>query len=336
MFLIRFSLIATLFLLSSCNNNCVDLEIDLPKKNIAIKVDHLEEDLFSQATNSLSKHELLLKKYGTLYVLFYAQMLNEGDPYKDNAPTILNNYINHSSTQEIKKETKTQFKDFNPYKESIEKAFKYVNHYYPDSSIPIITTFYSNFNANVIEVNNRIAIGLEMYLGEENKVVKSLSPDFFPLFIKKKMNHEFLVTDVMHCYFHNRFYENLGDDFISEIISLGKIMYYIEATTPSVDEHLKFRYSKEELEWCNSNEMNIWEVIINSNLLYSKDKKQITPFISEAPFTKGLPQESPSKVGVWLGYKIVKDYVEANCIDVLDLQLEKDVRKILKSYKPNE
>ena len=63
----------------------------------------------------------LLKKYGTLYVLFYAQMLNEGDPYKDNAPTILNNYINHSSTQEIKKETETQFKDFNPYKESIEK-----------------------------------------------------------------------------------------------------------------------------------------------------------------------------------------------------------------------
>ena len=97
--------------------------------------------------------------------------------------------------------------------------------------------------------------------------------------------------------------------------------------TPAVDEHLKFRYSKEELEWCNSNEMNIWEVIINSNLLYSKDKKQITPFISEAPFTKGLPQESPSKVGVWLGYKIVKDYVEANCIDVLDFAIRKRCQK---------
>ena len=150
------------------------------------------------------------------------------------------------------------------------------------------------------------------------------------------MKSDFLVTDVMHCFLHNRFYSSLGDDFISKIIALGKIMYLIEVMTPSLDENLKFRYSKDELAWCKNNEMNIWKLIVNGNLLYSKDKKEINPFISESPFTKGLPQESPSKVGVWLGYKIVKDYVEANCVDVLDLHLEKNVRKILKSYKPNE
>ena len=64
MFLIRFSLIGTLFFLCACNNNCIDLEIDLSNQNIDVKVDHLETDLFSETTNSLSKHELLLKKYG--------------------------------------------------------------------------------------------------------------------------------------------------------------------------------------------------------------------------------------------------------------------------------
>ena len=336
MFIIRFLLITTLFILTSCTKNCIDNDVALEEINPNIKFEHLEKDLFSEQINALSKHNYLLNKYGSLYVLFYAQMLNEGDPYNEKAPTILNNYINHSSTQEIYKETTSDFKNFNEYEKSITKAFKHINYYFPDSSLPIITTFYSNFNANVIEVNNRIAIGLEMYLGPDNNVVKNLSPDFFPLFIKRKMKSDFLVTDVIHCFIHNRFYNNLGDDFISEIVALGKVMYLIEVMTPTIDEHLKFRYSKEELAWCENNEMNIWEVIINGNLIYSKDKKQITSFISESPFTKGLPQDSPSKVGVWLGYKIVKDYVESNCIDILDLHLEKDVRKILKSYNPNE
>jgi hypothetical protein len=336
MFIIRFLLLTALFILTSCNKNCIDNEVDLEAINLNIKFEHLEKDLFSDKINPLSKHNFLLKKYGTLYELFYAQMLNEGNPYNEKAPAILNNYINHSSTQEIYKETTTEFENFDSYENSITKAFKRVNYYFPDSSLPIITTYYSNFNANVIETNSRIAIGIEMYLGPENNIVKNLSPDYFPVFIKEKMKSDFLVTDVMHCFLHNRFYSSLGDDFISKIIALGKIMYLIEVMTPSSDENLKFRYSKDELAWCENNEMNIWELIVNGNLLYTKDKKEINPFISESPFTKGLPQESPSKVGVWLGYKIVKDYVEANCIDVLDLNLEKIVRKILKSYNPNE
>ena len=70
--------------------------------------------------------------------------------------------------------------------------------------------------------------------------------------------------------------------------------------------------------------------------MYSKDQKKINQFISIAPYTKGLPKESPGAVGIWLGYKIVKDYVEANCVDIQDLVTEKNVRKILKAYHPNE
>ena len=106
--------------------------------------------------------------------------------------------------------------------------------------------------------------------------------------------------------------------------------------TPEDDKNLKFRYSNDELAWCQQNEKNIWETVVNQNLLYSKDKKQLNHFISIAPFTKGLPKESPSGVGIWLGYRIVKDYVEKNCVDVKALINEKNVKNILKSYNPNE
>ncbi len=336
MFIIRIILIASLLLVLSCSKNCIDYNINVDNQKISLKYNHLEKELFSAEIDNEAKHNYLIHKYDRLYSLFYSQMLNEGNPFSENAPIRLKTFIEHPSTSEISSTILTYFSDFSTYEKEINSAFKHFNYYFPDSTLPSITTLYSNFNANTIEVDKTIAIGLEMYLGENNKIVKSLPSDYFPEFIKQKMNAQYLVSDVMHCLLHNRFYTSLGDDFLSEIVSLGKISYLIEVMTPNEDENLKFRYSKDELIWCQENERNIWETVVNENLLYSKDKKLLNHFISLAPYTKGLPKESPSRVGVWLGYKIVKDYVESNCIDIQSLVNEKNAKKILKSYHPNE
>ena len=104
---------------------------------------------------------------------------------------------------------------------------------------------------------------------------------------------------------------------------------------PNEEEYLKIKYTADELSWCKENESNIWQTIINQEILYSKDIKIINNFIGDAPSTKGLPSESPSRVGSWLGYRIVTDYANKNCASLEEVIKEKNVRKILKSYKPN-
>ena len=336
MFISRISIILFIFLFTQCSENCINLDVDIKNRDIDLKYFQFEKELFSSKMQNLAKHHFLLEKYKRLYALFYAEMLNEGNPYSEKAPNRLQQFIEHPSTEQISSSVFEQFKDFSTYQNKIESAFKHFNYYFPDSSLPSITTMYTNFNANTIEVDNTIAIGLEMYLGEKNTIIQSLPSDYFPQFVKQKMNPNFLVSDVIHCVLHNRFHQQLGEDFLSEIVSLGKISYLIEVMTPEDDKNLKFRYSNDELAWCQQNEKNIWETVVNQNLLYSKDKKQLNHFISTAPFTKGLPKESPSGVGIWLGYRIVKDYVEKNCIDVKALINEKNVKNILKSYNPNE
>ncbi|HRE95399.1 MAG TPA: gliding motility lipoprotein GldB, partial [Flavobacteriales bacterium] len=68
---------------------------------------------------------------------------------------------------------------------------------------------------------------------------------------------------------------------------------------------------------------------------YTTDQMEIRKFCDESPFTSGLPQNSPGRVGNWLGWMIVraymKDHPELKLPDLLD---EKNERKILKSYKP--
>ena len=110
----------------------------------------------------------------------------------------------------------------------------------------------------------------------------------------------------------------------------------MDAILPNKSDAIKIGYTEAELNWCETNEVNIWEILINEKLLYSKDQKKIAQFTTNGPFTKGLPEESPSMVGVWIGWQMVRDYVEDTGVSIVDLLAETNHRKILKSYNPNE
>jgi uncharacterized protein YjaZ len=98
-------------------------------------------------------------------------------------------------------------------------------------------------------------------------------------------------------------------------------------------------YTKEQLEWCIKNESNIWAFFIEQKLLYSTVVQQYIKYISDGPTTNGLPKESPAKIGAWIGWQIVKAYMNNNpAITLEQLLKEKDAQKILNNsnYKPKK
>ena len=328
-------IISFFFILNACSSDCINLDIDVNNINIELKTERMEKVLFDRnQKNIFDKHRLLLNKYYNLYSLFFSRMINEGNPRDKDAHLKLSPFLSDSSILLTYNNIDTQFKDFKSYTKKLESAFKHYKYYFPDSSLPIITTFYSNFNATVIELDSRLCVGLDMYLGADNEIVKMLSPRALPQFIKDKMDSKYLVSDIMFGFLFNRYSQKLGDDFLSEIISQGKTLYLLNAMMPDEEEYIKIKYTADELLWCKENESNIWQTIINQEILYTKDIKTINNFIGDAPSTKGLPDESPSRVGSWLGYKIVTDFANKNCSSLEELINEKNVRKILKSYNP--
>ena len=56
--------------------------------------------------------------------------------------------------------------------------------------------------------------------------------------------------------------------------------------------------------------------------------------LHEGPFSAGLPQESPDRMGQFLGYQMVKKYMEKEGI-TLDELVKVPYNTILQSYKPN-
>ena len=180
----------------------------------------MEQELFQpESDNILKTHDYLLEKYGSLYQLFFESMLGEGSVNDPMASTYLEKFIRNKDMQHFYNEINTKFHDFDVYENEFRDAFKHYKYYFPDSTIPEIVTFYSNFNANAFPLGNRLGIGLDMYLGTENEIVKSIPTASLPQFIKDKMDSTFLVADGIKYWLFNRFFEDDNPDFLAEIIS---------------------------------------------------------------------------------------------------------------------
>ncbi|CAG5085741.1 gliding motility lipoprotein GldB [Parvicella tangerina] len=331
--LIALSILLTLF---SCDSN--PLDVDVSGIEIDMKVDRMEEEVFNTKKGFSQLNQELWQKYGMLYEAFLIDMLGEVPPTNPHAAASLESFVNHPDMRAIYEDIESKFADFSVYEQKIEESFKYYKYYFPDSLVPDLVTFYSNFNANVFPYQDRIGIGLDMYLGSNHELVKSLPSDIFPQYLKDKMDSKYLVADVMKAWLMNRFFDHLhdGEDFLSSIITLGKVMYLLDAMMPFEEDYVKFGCSKEQMEWCKFHEQNIWKTIVDEKVLYSKDKAVILQYVSEGPFTKGMPHESPGRVGVWLGWQIVRDYVEQNEVSVLELLKPIGPKVILKSYSQGD
>jgi uncharacterized protein YjaZ len=96
-------------------------------------------------------------------------------------------------------------------------------------------------------------------------------------------------------------------------------------------------YSAEQMQWVKDNELNIWVHLLDNNLLYSTKSKDYFKLINPSPSSPGMPKKSPGRAANWMGYKIVKKFMEKNAnFSLQDLISAKDAQFLLEDskYKP--
>jgi uncharacterized protein YjaZ len=77
--------------------------------------------------------------------------------------------------------------------------------------------------------------------------------------------------------------------------------------------------------------------MIENNLLFSQEESVYRNYIQESPFTKPFGNVSPGRFGLFLGWKIVKAYMENNPnITLEQLMQTTDLQMILNksAFKP--
>ena len=122
------------------------------------------------------------------------------------------------------------------------------------------------------------------------------------------------------------------------IIDEGKKMYLLDLYLPKTSDVIKMGYSDEKYSWVLQNQAFIWTYFVENSLLFSTDPNLQSRFIEPAPFSKfymDFDRESPGRIGVWLGWQIVRSFMENNNVTLQQL-LQTNAEEIFKKskYKP--
>jgi hypothetical protein len=324
-----------LLIFSSCGGN--HLKVDVTNVVIPeVKINRLEQDIFTiDTTNIKTATEKLQTKYGHFYSSFIAQIINNGGLRDSSYLFRIKQFISDRDMHEAYTQCEKKYANLDFLNEQLTETFKHFKYYFPKRNLPKPITMMSGFNFSVVMMDSTLALGLEMYLGSNNQFYQMLT---LPHYKTAFMNKDNIVPDAVHAWLMTEFPYNMNKiDFLSEITYMGKIMYLTDALLPNVHDSLKIQYTQPQFDYCKQNEFNIWSYFAAQKLLYNTDQAEIMKFTTEGPFTSAFSKEAPPRIGHWIGWQIIKQFMKNNPdVSIEQLMKETDAQKILSKakYKP--
>ena len=155
-----------------------------------LTINRMEEDVFNMDTIHINDEvKKLRSKYGKFFNSYIIGILNNGGMPDSSKTNMLKRFISDRDMREAYTDCKKQYADIDFLKQDFTDCFKYHKHYFPKKNLPKVVTMMSGFNYSVVTLDSTIAIGLEMYLGADNKFYNALGLPFY----KKKNMHLFSV-----------------------------------------------------------------------------------------------------------------------------------------------
>ena len=330
----HFICVATLLsLVVSCKSDKYDVDISGIKADIRMK--RLEKDLFTINPDEIPLAVPGLKeKYGDFLQLF-SYVINTGDVNDSSFSDFLIRFTTDKLNNEVYNLTETVFPDMSETEERLSKAFRYYKYYFPEKSIPEVFTCISGFNNSIITGANMIGICLDRYLGADC--------DFYPRlgiykYLSDRMTPSYIVPDCILGWGTSEWsYQGAGyskDNVLAQIVHEGKLKYYQKCMIPDVTDEILFGFKADQMEFCLNNEDQMWQYLLEHDLLFSTDQLVIRKLTGEAPFTSYFTNESPGRAAVWIGFRIVESYMDKNSdISLDELMNNTDVQNILEKAK---
>lgn len=240
--------------------------------------------------------------------------------------------------RELYKEVEKRYDNFDLEKEGIENLFKYIKYYYPKTVTPKVVTVIQDMDADYKTIyapdKNMLIISLELYMGKSHKFYE------YPEYMKKTFEPNQILPDIVESFAFYKVKPPTDREFLSQVIYAGKKLYLKDVLLPKVSDEDKICYTSDELKWCEENDVDIWRFFVEEKLLYSTDSKLVQRFIAPSPFSKfgrDNDKDTPPRIGAWIGWQIVRAFMENNNVSVPELMVmdAKDIFQRSK-YKPTK
>lgn len=313
------SLFTLLVVLSSCDKkNKIEKEIEeIP---VTINVERFDKIFYESPVENLQNVK-------NKYPYFFPSQTPD---------SVWVNKIKNPLYRELYSEVQKKYSNFEKVNSDLEALFQHIKYYFSNTKTPKVVTLISemDYQNKAIYTDSLVLISLDLYLGKNHKFYE------FPEYLKQNFEQNQIMPDIVSSFSITKIPYGNNRNLLSQMVYAGKQLYLKDVLLPETSDAEKMGYTPEQITWCQENESYMWRYFMQEQLLYSTDSKLSTRFINTAPFSKfylEIDNESPGRVGTWVGWQIVRSFMNNNDVNLQEL-LQMDPIEIFQNskYKPKK
>ncbi|MDL2223220.1 gliding motility protein GldB [Bacteroidales bacterium OttesenSCG-928-M11] len=316
------------FVFSSCNKRTVYGEV--PAEWEIIRFDKV---LYEYLTNAESSDKDL-EKYSDFLDEFGRNVIKIGGVDSLGFYERLRNYFSEPTLMRLYADQQLVFSETEDLNRELAHGMTTLLNAFPEIDKPQIYMHVSGLEQNVILTDGIVSLSSDKYLGEDYP----LYTYFFEDYRRALMSPDRVAPDYLLGFMMANFpFKGRQDVLLDRMIYEGKLRYLLSCLIPARENWEFVGYTKDQYDWCSRNEQNIWKQILENKHLFEPNYVVTDKYIREAPYTSSLPIESPGRVGIWIGFRIVDSYMKnhprTTLSELIDLT---DYQKLLQDskYKP--
>ena len=322
-----FFFVFLIFFFVSCQKN---------KEIESVHIQRFEQALFSaNKSKDIDKYLFSIEEQ---YAPMFATSLKNTEYLN-----VVKEFIKDKEMNNVYNIVKVQYPDLKDLEEELSLALYEIKQIKKDTIKPNIYTLivgpaeYSQaFQNRILIYPDFSAISLDLYSIE--KLSNHPYYKTIPQYLHTSLSKENIVPHYVNTYLKEITFRNIPLQSLNPeatlldcIIEEGKYIYATQNILSEKPFNYILNYTKEQLQWVEKNE------IIENQLLYNKDRTKYFHLIAPGPSTKNIAN-SPSRIGNYIGYKIVQSYMKENSITIDSLFNTLDSQLILQQskYKPKK
>lgn len=301
-------LLAVIVALLSVEFSCTNLMksgLDIDISNL--KPDKIRLKQYGNALFECDTTRLLdeLKRLQPEYYYFLDADLDNPENFRQ-----LRDFVTDKHLIALFLKTKTAFPEVTDLEKQITEASRRFSYYFPQIQLPEYYTYISgvNIESPVLADEKAVVIGMDCYLGEKEEFYGQIG---IPLYASERMTKDHLVNDVFKAIYTTNFSQKTASKTIlEEMIEAGKKLYFLEAMQPKIADQLIIGYRENQLNWAVEHQAEVWAFLVSEQLLYKNDFLMFKKLFGDGPFTQEFSEQAPARLGEWVGWQIVRKFME--------------------------
>lgn len=294
-FLPILSIVTLIIVISACSSSTA-VENEIAQIEINLSFDRFDQKFFNASS---ADFYTLKKEYSYLFPKQYPDSIWL-KRQRDSLQVLLQS--------EIEK----VFPDLAPFERELRPLFQHIEYYFPREKHPKVIFLTNNvdYQNKTVYTDSLVLISLDTFLGSKNTLYEGI-----PQYIVRDMDIVYLGSHLADEFAISVVPKPNDRSFLGQMVYYGKKLYLKDILLPKTPDEIKISYTAEEFAWSKENERFIWQYFIENELLYKTQSSYFQRFIEPAPFSKfylEIDNQSPGKIGQWLGWQIVRTYAEKN------------------------